>query len=164
MPGGELADYERSFGSGPVGIRAVGPHLVAVVAVDGPPHSPSVLDYPRVESLAKLPLEAVAAGLRQFDVSLEGIDILSVGCAPGPQNASPVCAGVFGLGGRSSRGRAAPDLAGGAAGRARECPRDCVARVGGGHDERRRRMAGRGADQFAYPGAGVDRGPDPCRR
>jgi type VII secretion protein EccE len=73
LPGGELADYERHFGSGRVGIRAVGPHLVAVVAVDGPPHSPSALDYSRVESMTKLPLEAVAAGLEQFDVTLEGV-------------------------------------------------------------------------------------------
>ncbi|ASL12270.1 type VII secretion protein EccE (plasmid) [Mycobacterium europaeum] len=86
---GELADYERRFGSGPVGIRAVGPHLVAVVAVDGPPHSPSVLDYPRVESLAKLPLEAVAAGLDQFDVHLEGIDIVSVGARRAPKTHHP---------------------------------------------------------------------------
>lgn len=88
-PGGELADYERNFGSGPVGIRAVGPHLVAVVAVDGPPHSPSVLDYPRVESLAKLPLEAVAAGLAQFDVSLRGIDIVSAGARRAPKTHHP---------------------------------------------------------------------------
>jgi type VII secretion protein EccE len=88
-PGGELADYERSFGSGPVGIRAVGPHLVAVVAVDGPPHSPSVLDYPRVESLAQLPVEAVAAGLVQFDVRLEGIDIVSAGARRAPKTHHP---------------------------------------------------------------------------
>jgi type VII secretion protein EccE len=89
VPSGELADYERSFGSGPVGIRAVGPHLVAVVAVDGPPHSPSVLDYPRVESLAKLPLGAVAAGLGQFDVSLEGIDVVSAGARRAPKTHHP---------------------------------------------------------------------------
>ncbi|WP_204815311.1 type VII secretion protein EccE [Mycobacterium riyadhense] len=88
-PAGELADYERSFGPGPVGIRAVGPHLVAVVAVDGPPHSPSVLDYPRVESLAKLPLEAVAAGLDQFDVRLEGIDVVSAGARRAPKTHHP---------------------------------------------------------------------------
>ncbi|MEE6140614.1 type VII secretion protein EccE [Mycobacterium sp. 050128] len=78
-PAGELADYERSFGSGPVGIRSVGPHLVAVVAVDGPPHSPSALDHQQVVSMATLPLEAVAAGLSQFDVCLEGIDIIGAG-------------------------------------------------------------------------------------
>ncbi len=79
VPAGELADHDRMFGTGPVGIRAVGPYLVAVVAVDGQPHSPSVLDYPRVESLSKLPLDAVATGLRQFDVTLDGIDVVSVG-------------------------------------------------------------------------------------
>lgn len=88
-PAGELADYERSFGAGPVGIRAVGQYLVAVVAVDGPPHSPSVLDYPRVESLAKLPLEAVAAGLEQFDVRLGGIDIVSAGARRAPKTHHP---------------------------------------------------------------------------
>ena len=98
-PGGELADYERNFGSGPVGIRAVGPHLVAVVAVDGPPHSPSVLDYPRVESLAKLPLEAVAAGLCSVRCEPAGHRHRLRGRAAGPQNTSPVCAGVFGRGG-----------------------------------------------------------------
>ncbi|BAN91975.1 MULTISPECIES: type VII secretion protein EccE [Mycobacterium] len=86
---GQLSDYERSFGPGPVGLRAVGTHLVAVVAVDGPPHSPSVLDYPRVESLAKLPLEAVAAGLDQFDVHLEGIDIVSAGARRAPKTHHP---------------------------------------------------------------------------
>ena len=92
----------------------MGPYLVAVVAVDGQPHSPSVLDHHRVESLATLPLDAVAAGLRQFDVTLDGIDIVSVGVAPRPENPPPVRAGVFEPGGRSSGGGAAPDLAGGA--------------------------------------------------
>ncbi|WP_142399758.1 type VII secretion protein EccE, partial [Mycobacterium marinum] len=89
VPAGELADYERSFGSGPVGIRSVGTDLVAVVAVDGPSHSPSVLDYPRVESLAKLPVDAVAAGLDQFDVHLEGIDIVSAGARRAPKTHHP---------------------------------------------------------------------------
>lgn len=78
-PAGQLADHERTFGAGPVGIRAVGPHLVAVVAVDGQPHSPSVLDYPRAVSMTSLPLAAVADGLRQFDVTLAGIDVVSAG-------------------------------------------------------------------------------------
>lgn len=84
-PPGEVADYERTCGQGPVGIRAVGPHLVAVVAVDGPAHSPSALDHHRVASLAKLPVAAVAEGLRQFDLTLEGIDIISVGARRAPE-------------------------------------------------------------------------------
>ena len=79
VPAGALADHDRTFGAGPVGIRAVGPHLVAVVAVDGQPHSPSALAYPRVDTPSKLPLAGVAAGLRQFDVTLDGIDVVSVG-------------------------------------------------------------------------------------
>jgi type VII secretion protein EccE len=79
VPAGALADHDRTFGAGPVGIRVVGPHLVAVVAVDGQPHSPSALDYPRVMTPSMLPLAAVAAGLRQFDVTLDGIDVVSVG-------------------------------------------------------------------------------------
>ena len=89
VPAGALADHDRTFGTGPVGIRAVGPHLVAVVAVDGPPHSPSVLDHPRVESLSKLPLDAVAAGLRQFDLTLDGIDVVSVGARRAAQSHHP---------------------------------------------------------------------------
>lgn len=88
-PAGALADHDRIFGDGPVGIRAVGPHLVAVVAVDGQPHSPSVLDHHRVESLATLPLDAVAAGLRQFDVTLDGIDVVSVGVRRAPKTHHP---------------------------------------------------------------------------
>jgi hypothetical protein len=48
-----------------------------------------VLDYPRVESLSKLPLDAVAAGLRQFDVTLDGIDVVSVGARRAPQTHHP---------------------------------------------------------------------------
>ncbi len=79
VPAGEAADYDRTYGQGPVGIRGMGPYLVAVVAVDGQAHSPSALDHHRVASLATLPVAAVAQGLRQFDVTLEAIDIVSVG-------------------------------------------------------------------------------------
>lgn len=78
-PAGQLDDHERTFGGGPVGIRAVGTHLVAVIAVDGQPHSPSVLDYPRAVSMTSLPLATVADALCQFDVTLAGIDVLSAG-------------------------------------------------------------------------------------
>jgi type VII secretion protein EccE len=88
-PTGVLLDHDRIFGSGPVGIRSVGPHLVAVVAVDGQPHSPSVLDHHRVESLAALPLDAVAEGLRQFDVTLDGIDVVSIGVRRAPKTHHP---------------------------------------------------------------------------
>lgn len=82
---GALADHDRTYGTGPVGIRGAGPYVVAVVAVDGQAHSPSALDHHRVASLAKLPLAAVAQGLRQFDVALESIDIVSVGIRRAPE-------------------------------------------------------------------------------
>lgn len=78
-PAGQLDDHQRTFGGGPVGIRAVRTHLVAVIAVDGQPHSPSVLDYPRAVSMTSLPLTTLAGALRQFDVTLAGIDVLSAG-------------------------------------------------------------------------------------
>lgn len=52
---------------------------LAVVAVDGPSHSPSVLDQHRVQSGVLLPLEVVARAVHQFDVRLAGIDVHSVG-------------------------------------------------------------------------------------
>jgi type VII secretion protein EccE len=60
-------------------IRADGDDVVAVVAVDGPSHAPSVLDHHQVKSAATLPVNVVADALRQFDVKLSGIDIVSVG-------------------------------------------------------------------------------------
>lgn len=88
--GGELGDYSRTFGPAQgVGIRGAGADAVAVVAVDGPPHSPSVLDYGRVESLVKLPLAALAKGLQQCDVRLDGVDILSSGSRRAPQSHHP---------------------------------------------------------------------------
>lgn len=89
-PAGDLSDYVRTYGRAEgVGLRGAGADVVAVVAVDGPPHSPSVLDYGQVESLVKLPLAAVARGLRQCDVTLEGIDIVSAGSRRAPQSHHP---------------------------------------------------------------------------
>lgn len=73
------ADHQAHWPKVPVAVRRSGQELVAVVAVDGPSHSPSVLDHHRVQSVATLPLGVVAAALRQFDVALAGIDVLSVG-------------------------------------------------------------------------------------
>lgn len=98
-PAGEVADYERTCGQGPVGIRAVGTHLVAVVAVDGPAHSPSALDHHRVASLATLPVAAIAESLRQFDLTLAGIDIISIGArraAERHHSYAPVYSGLVG--------------------------------------------------------------------
>jgi type VII secretion protein EccE len=85
IPLPEVTNCSRNFGGGPAGIRAVGPHLVAVIAVDGPAHSPSVLDHHQVKSMVTLPLDVVAAGLRQCDVKLDGIDVISAGVRRAPK-------------------------------------------------------------------------------
>jgi type VII secretion protein EccE len=72
-------DHRLRWTTTSAAIRADGYDLVAVVAVDGPSHSPSVLDHHQVKSAATLPVNVVADALRQFDVKLSGIDIVSAG-------------------------------------------------------------------------------------
>ena len=67
-------------------IRADGHELVAVVAIDGPSHGPSVLDHNRVQSAATLPVAVVATALRQYDVTLAAIDIVGVGRRRAPDS------------------------------------------------------------------------------
>lgn len=62
-----------------VAIRGDEFEALAVVAVDGPSHTPSVLDQHHVQSGVLLPVEVVARAVQQFDVTLAGIDIHSVG-------------------------------------------------------------------------------------
>jgi type VII secretion protein EccE len=83
-PGAALAagctpaiDHQRRFGRDTVGVREYKGHLVTVVAVDGE-DDPSGRHRHRATPAATLPVEAVADGLRQFDIRLDGIDIVSV--------------------------------------------------------------------------------------
>lgn len=73
------ADIAPLWDSAPAAIRGAGDEAVAVVAIEGPEHPPSVFDRDRVESATYVPVDVVAAALRQFDVMLSGIDIVSVG-------------------------------------------------------------------------------------
>jgi type VII secretion protein EccE len=75
----QARDHRLRWTDGQAAIRADGDELIAVVAVDGPSHTPSVLDNHRVASAVSLPIPVVAEAIRQFDVTLSGIDILSVG-------------------------------------------------------------------------------------
>lgn len=75
----ESSDHRLRWTTTSAAIRADGYDLVAVVAVDGPSHAPSVLDHHQVKSAATLPVNVVADALRQFDVKLSGIDIVSAG-------------------------------------------------------------------------------------
>jgi type VII secretion protein EccE len=70
-------DHLRRFGRSTVGIRAHQDQLVSVIAVRAAPESPS-RDRASSHSGATLPVSVVAAGLRQFDVHLSAIDIVSV--------------------------------------------------------------------------------------
>ena len=70
-------DYQRRFGRDKVGVREYEGRLVTVIAVDGGED-----DRRRATASGlrrrPLPVQSVAAGLRQFDVHLDGIDIVSV--------------------------------------------------------------------------------------
>jgi type VII secretion protein EccE len=70
-------DHLRRFGRSTVGIRAHQDQLVSVIAV-GPAPELSSRHRGSEHSRATLPVSAVAAGLRQFDVRLSAIDIVSV--------------------------------------------------------------------------------------
>lgn len=73
-----FTDHQRRFGRDKVGIRERHGQLVSVVAVEGRNERRSGRHY-RVASPVALPVGAIAAGLRQFDVLLDAIDIVSVG-------------------------------------------------------------------------------------
>ncbi|MBN3459467.1 type VII secretion protein EccE [Mycobacterium sp. DSM 3803] len=72
-------DHTAQWPESTAAVRGSGDTTLAVVAVDGPSHTPSTLDHQRVVSPAGLPIAVVADALRQFDVQLEGIDVLSSG-------------------------------------------------------------------------------------
>lgn len=71
-------DYKRRFGRDTVGVREYHGQLVAVVEVDGGTGDAARLRHRGAGSGAVLPVAAVGFGLRQFDIHLDGIDIVSV--------------------------------------------------------------------------------------
>jgi type VII secretion protein EccE len=84
-PGSTLAagctpaiDYQRRFGRDKVGVRQYEGRLVTVVAVDGGEDDASARHRHRTSPSPSLLVQSVANGLRQFDVNLDGIDIVSV--------------------------------------------------------------------------------------
>jgi type VII secretion protein EccE len=83
-PGSTLAsgctpplDYKRRFGRDTVGVREYDGQLVAAIAVDGGEDDVPGRHRHRTTS-GTLLVEAVAGGLRQFDIHLDAIDIVSV--------------------------------------------------------------------------------------
>ena len=72
-------DYQRKYGRDTVGVREYAGRLIAVIAVDG--GEDDSLGRHRHRTTASAPtllVQAVAAGLHQFDIHLDGIDIVSV--------------------------------------------------------------------------------------
>ena len=70
-------DYQRRFGRDKVGVREYEGRLVTVIAVDGGEDDPSSRHRHRTSSPTLL-VQSVADGLRQFDIHLDDIDIVSV--------------------------------------------------------------------------------------
>jgi type VII secretion protein EccE len=68
-------DHQRRFGREVVAVREYQGQLVAVIAVDRPTGGKH---QRQMDWSATLPVAALAAGLRQFDVRLDAIDIVSV--------------------------------------------------------------------------------------
>ncbi|WP_343602696.1 type VII secretion protein EccE [Mycobacterium sp.] len=71
-------DHRRRFGRDVVGVREYRGQLVAVIAVEGPVGVPSGRHRERPAPAVGLPVGTIASALRQFDVRLDGIDIVAV--------------------------------------------------------------------------------------
>ncbi|MGV0632939.1 type VII secretion protein EccE [Mycolicibacillus trivialis] len=78
-------DHRRRFGHATVGIREHRGALVAVVALVAPVASGAGGRHSQPQSsMTELPIRAVADGLRQFDVHLDWIDVISTTAAGSP--------------------------------------------------------------------------------
>jgi type VII secretion protein EccE len=91
-------DHRRRFSHDTVGVREHGGQLITVIAVGGPGQMPSGWHRPREVSAPTVPLEAVVAALRQFDVRLDGVDIISVETRDAIRGVSAAVQDDFGTG------------------------------------------------------------------
>jgi type VII secretion protein EccE len=71
-------DYQRKYGRDKVGVREYDGRLVTVIAVDGGEDDALGRQRHRTTPTATLLVQSVADGLRQFDIHLDRIDIVSV--------------------------------------------------------------------------------------
>jgi type VII secretion protein EccE len=90
-------DFQRRFGRDPVGVREYRGRLVSVIAVDGGEGDPAGRHRHRVSASAMLAVGAVADGLHQFDIHLDGIDIVSVASRGGGSAAESAALQDWGL-------------------------------------------------------------------
>jgi type VII secretion protein EccE len=74
-------DHRRQFSRETVGIREYDEQLIAVIAVDGSGEAGRHRHRDGVTT--SIPLEAVVTSLRQFDVRLDSVDVVSVGTRQG---------------------------------------------------------------------------------
>lgn len=78
-------DHHRRFGRETIGVREHQGRLVTAIAVAGRP-APATGRHRRGVEPRTLPVERLAAGLRQFDIRLDSIDVVSVGTRSAPRD------------------------------------------------------------------------------
>lgn len=82
-------DHHRRFGREPIGMREHQGRLVTVIAVGGRAVQ-ATGRHGRGSEPVTLPMERLAAGLRQFDVRLDSIDVVTVGTRSAPRDSDEV--------------------------------------------------------------------------
>jgi type VII secretion protein EccE len=87
-------DHRRQFSRDTVGIREYDGQLIAVIAVDGTGEAGR--HRHRDGLTTSIPLEAVVTSLRQFDVRLDSVDIVSVGTRQGVKGVQSAVSDDFG--------------------------------------------------------------------
>jgi len=92
-------DHRRRFSRETVGLREYDGQLVALIAVEGVGESPSGRHRHRDLLPTSMPLEAVIEALRQFDVRLDSVDIVSVGTRAGSKGVKSAVQDDFGAAG-----------------------------------------------------------------
>ncbi|MCV7383380.1 type VII secretion protein EccE [Mycolicibacter longobardus] len=82
-------DHRRRYSRDVVGMREYRGRLVSVIAIPEQPAEPAGRHRRGPVPAPTLPAEVVAAGLRQFDVQLDGIDVVSVRTCDSPADGEP---------------------------------------------------------------------------
>jgi type VII secretion protein EccE len=90
-------DHRRQFSKETVGVREYDGQLIGVIAVDSTAEAASAGRHRHRDALpASMPLEAVIEALRQFDVRLDSVDIVSVGTREGSKGVKSAVQDDFG--------------------------------------------------------------------